>query len=137
MGKFQNINDLKVDEDAEANGVELAFANGRFISITRAGSSNKKYKSTMARVFKPHMMTTGVISASDEEASKLLKEVYAESIVVGWRGFKDAEGKEINFTKSNCIELFDDAPEIFEIVQNEASKFSNFARRDEEEAGKK
>ncbi len=137
MGKFHNINDLMVDEEAAADGVELSFANGRFITIKRAGASNKKYKSTMARVFKPHMMTTGLISASDEEAIKLLEEVYAEAIVTGWRGFKDAEGKEIIFTKGNCVELFKDAPEIFEILQGEASKFSNFARRDEEDAGKK
>ncbi len=137
MGKFNNINDLIADEKAEETGIDLAFGNGRFITVSRSCANNKKYKTTMARVFKPHTMTTGLITASDEEAVELLQEVYAEAIVLGWRGFKDSDDKEIAFNKENCIELFSEAPEIFDTVQREAAKFTNFARRDEETAAKK
>ena len=136
MGKFTNINDLQVDEDLQKDGIDLAFGNGRFITVTRTGSTNRKYKTVLSRVFRPYTSATGVMTATDEEATHLLKEVYAESVVVGWRGFKDAEDKEIPFNKSNCIELFTDAPELFDVVQSEAAKFSNFAQREVEQAGK-
>lgn len=136
MGKFNNILDLTEDETAETEGVELAFGKGRFITILRAGAGNRKYKSAMARVFKPYISVNGSISASDEEATELLKEVYAESIVIGWRGFQDTDDAEIPFNKQNCIELFDASPEIFSNVQEQAGKFSNFARREVDDAGK-
>lgn len=136
MGKFKNITDLTADDEVEKEGVELSFGKGRFVTIKRSGSSNRKYKSALARIFKPYLSVSGVISASDDEATDLLKEVYAESVVVGWRGFKDNAGKEMDFSKKHCIELFTEAPEVFEHIQAEAAKFSNFARRDEEEAGK-
>ena len=134
--KFNNIEDLQVDEDLATDGIDLAFGNGRFITIVRTGSTNRKYKAVLARVFKPYTSATGIMTATDDEATKLLKDVYAETVVVGWRGFKDAQKKDIPFTKPNCVELFDEAPELFDVVQTEAAKFSNFARRDVEQAGK-
>ena len=134
--EFGNITDMLADEDAERNGIDLAFGNGRFIVITRSGMSNRKYKSVMSRVFKPHQNVSGAVSMSDDVALDLMKEVYAESVVIGWRGFVDGEGKNIPFSKETCIELFKASPNIFEIVQAESAKFSNFARREIEESGK-
>lgn len=136
MGKFNNIADLQADDSLLKEGIDLSFGNSRFITVTRTGANNRKYKTVLARIFKPYTSATGVMTASDDEATKLLKEVYAESVVLGWRGFTDIEKKEIPFNKKNCIELFDDAPEIFDIVQIEAAKFSNFAQREVEQAGK-
>ena len=106
MGKFSNINDLQSDDASEKLGIDLAFGNGRFITIRRSASTNRKYKTTLARLFKPYTSTTGVITSSDDEARDLLKEVYAEAIVVGWKGFAGADGNDIAFNKKNCIELF-------------------------------
>lgn len=136
MGKFKNIIDLTADEAAEAEGVELSFGKGRFITVKRSGVANRKYKACMARIFKPYMAVNGVVTASDEEATILLQEVYAETVVVGWRGFLDNADKEMTFSKKHCMELFTEAPELFEHVQDQAGKFSNFARRDVEESGK-
>lgn len=137
MGKFKNINDLKSDEELETDGIDLAFGNNRFVTILRSGATNRKYKTTLARVFKPYTSAAGLLTATDDEATELLREVYSEAVVKGWRGFLDTENKEIPYTKANCIELFKDAPEIFDIVQTEAAKFSNFARREAEASGKK
>lgn len=136
MGKFKNINDMKVDEDAEKDGIELSFGLGRFITITRAGPSNRKYKVTMAKVFKPHQSIGGVLKIGDDAADDLMKEVYADSVVTGWRGFIGNDDKEIQFNKKNCLELFNESPEIYDSVRTESAKFSNFARRDVEVGGK-
>ena len=134
--KFGNISDLQADEMVEKEGIELAFGKGRVLIVTRSGLANRRYRTVLARAMKPYTSATGVITGSDEEVTDKLYEVYAEAVVLGWRGFKDSEGKDIPFNKSNCVELFTDAPEIFEVVRNESAKFSNFARRDTEEAGK-
>jgi len=136
MGNFANIDDYKSDEKAENDGIDLSFGNARFITITRAGSSNRKYKSVMGRLFKPHTKATGELSLSDDEANDLMKKVYAESIVVGWRGFKDESKKDIPFSKENCFELFTVSPEIFDIVREQSAKFSNFARGEAQDSGK-
>ena len=136
MGKFNNIVDLTADEEVEKEGIELSFGKGRFITIVRSGATNRKYKSTMARVFKPYLSVSGVVSASDEEATELLHKVYSETVVIGWKGFKDNADKDMPFSAKHCMELFKEAPEVFEHVKLEAEKFSNFARRDEQEAGK-
>lgn len=136
MGKFNNITDLQSDERIEEDGVDLNFGKGRVITIRRAAASNRKYKTAMARTFKPHQKIGGTLTVDDETAEQLLREVYAESIVVGWKGFIGPDGKHVTFSKANCIELFTDAPEIFDHVKNESAKFSNFAKGDVEAAGK-
>ena len=134
--KFANITDMLSDEKAEKDGVELAFGNGRFIVVMRSGVANRNYKSVMSRIFKPHQNVTGAVSMTDAAALSLIKEVYAEAVVLDWRGFVDAEGKNIPYSKNNCVDLFTASPQIFEIVQSESAKFSNFARREIEESGK-
>ena len=133
---FGNISDMQADPVAEETGIDLAFGNGRFITVKRSGSSNREYRACMKRVFEPHQKPGGALSTTDDVATELLKEVYAESIVVGWKGFKDGEGKDIPYTKANCIALFENADEIFDHVQTEASRFSNFARKEIEDSGK-
>lgn len=136
MGKFTNIEDYEADEKLEEVGIDLSFGKGRFITIVRSGLTNRKYRSVLASTFKPHTIANGKISLSDDEANDLMKKVYAKSVVIGWKGFKDKDNKDIPFNEKNCVELFTDSPEIYNIVQDQSSKFSNFAIGEVKDAGK-
>lgn len=136
MGKFNNIIDLQADETVEADGVDINFGKGRVITIRRSSAKNREYKAAMSRVFKPHQKIGGMLTIDDESAEKLLVQVYSETVVVGWKGFIDDKGAQIPFSRSNCIELLTDAPEVFEHIKNESARFSNFAKEDIEQAGK-
>lgn len=135
MGKFGNITDLQADKDLETQGIDLAFGGGRFITVARSGGSNRKYRTLMAEVYKPHKRALENGTLDDDTAGRLLREVFAKTVVLGWKGWKYADGKEIPYSGKACEELFEEAPEVFDIVQDESGKFANFAVQEVEEAG--
>ena len=65
-----------------------------------------------------------------------MREVYAETIVLGWDNVQDAEGNDLAFSKENVIKLFTDLPELFEDVQNAASTQALFRQETLEQEAK-
>ena len=132
---FSNVVDLQTDPDLERDGVRLAFGNGRYITIARAGGENRKYRSVMTEAYKPHKSALERGTLDDDTAAELMRGVFAKSIVLGWEGWLDKNGDEIPYTWDSCKELFKEAPEVFSIVRDEADKFSNFARQEVADSG--
>lgn len=132
---FSNVVDLQSDGDLEKNGIDLAFGHGRVITVARAGGSNRKYRTTLADAYKPHKAALERGTLDEETAARMLREVFARSVVLGWSGWLDEEGDEIPFNVENCMALFEEAPEIFRMVQDESEKFANFAKKEVEDSG--
>jgi len=135
MGKFGNIADLQADKILETQGIDLAFGGGRVITVARSGGSNRKYRSMMAEVYKPHKRALENGTLDDETAGRLLREVFAKTVVLDWKGWTDENGEPVPFSFENCVSLFEDAPEIFDVVQDESGKFSNFSMQEVEDTG--
>lgn len=112
-------------KDIETKGITLDF--GDFIfHIARAGGSNKKYTKAMERIFKKHRKALQTGTLPPEVQNKLMIEVFAESVVLGWTGVVDAEGNEMPFNKENVVKLFTDLPELFQQVLDDAQNFQLF-----------
>lgn len=135
MGKFGNIRDLQTDKQMEQEGIELSFDHGRFITIARAGGSNRKYRVSLMKAHEPHKRALEYGSLDEDTAQNLLHTVFAESIVLSWKGWKDDDGNELEYSVENVIQLFREAPEIFSSIRDESEKLSNFARKEVEDSG--
>jgi hypothetical protein len=72
----------------------------------------------------------------DGTAERLLAETYAEAVIIGWSGVKNAKGKPLEFDKKACIELLLDLPELFKDIQEQAGRAANFRRAGIEAAAK-
>ena len=62
----------------------------------------------------------------NDVADKITKEVYAQTVVLGWENVEDENGEELEFSVANCIKLFTDLPELWSDIQQQATRASLF-----------
>lgn len=133
---MSNVYDIfKTDKKLEAEkGIELDYEDFSF-QILRASSANKKFMKSYSKITKKYekQLDRGILGPEKNE--KIMHRLYAESIVIGWKGIKDEKGKEIPFSSENCIKLFVDLPELYLVIHQEANNMNNF--RGETEKAKK
>lgn len=126
----------KTNKDLESGkGVELDFGDFAF-TILRAGNLNKDYDKAAKKFSKKYQRQIRDESIDKEVAKKILIKVYADAVIIGWRGITDESGKVLSFSKENCIKLFTDLPDLFDTVHEEANKFTNFLSEGTEDAKK-
>lgn len=130
----------ETDDNAEKTGIEVQFGPKTFIKLARAGGANKAFQKAAEREFRPHRQAIerGVIDI--DMTNDLLKKVYAETIVLGWRGVLDpktitygadgepdfSQAKELPFSKENALYLFRELPELFNDLKEQAENAANF-----------
>ena len=105
------------------------YPNIKFL-LAHAGISNKKFQSLI--------METNLISLLDGKGDMdmtqdlnlvqdKLYDLYAKTIVKGWRGLKDDKTNEnYPYTQENCLKLFKEYPELFQKISKEAGDQSNY-----------
>lgn len=141
---------FKNDENLETKGVELDYGDFR-ITVARAGGTNKKFPKTFEAKTRPYRRAIAAGTLDPEVDRKVMAEVYADSVVLGWaRNVKNEDGsvtvkngvipgpdgEDIPFTKANVIKLFMDLPDLFADVVEQAGKIGLF-REDEKEVDAK
>ena len=122
---------FKTDETLEKQGIQLSYGNNDngeeiLIIISRAGSSNSNYTRVVEAKTKPYRRQIQAETLPRDVSDKIMREVYAESIVLGWSGVCDQDGNSLSFTKENVIKIFTDLPDLFEDVKEQANKASLF-----------
>jgi len=118
---------FETDGNLETEGLWLDYGDAR-IKIARAGGSNKRYEKRLEVLSRPHKRLMKADRMPLREMNKLLKQVYAESVVLGWEGVTDREGNVMPFSAENCIRLFDDLPDLWEDVLEQARNSAIFRR---------
>lgn len=131
----------KTSADLETKGVIFEYSlddNGKPINfrIARAGGANTKYSTVLAKLVKPYRRQLQTETVSPDTIQRIMREVYAETIVLGWENVRDENGNEMEFTKENVIKLFTDLPDVFETIQEFANGNSAFLESNLELAAK-
>src|SRR5262245_47767066 len=110
--KIANVEDWKTDESLVEGGAPCDIGEDRVLFVKRAGTRNRTFMAAVAGI------------NTQDEASAM--QVFARTIVVGWRGLRDDQGKDVAFTSDECVELFRTCPEIFAEVALFAARRANF-----------
>ena len=113
------------DKTLEKEGIVLDYGDFK-IKVARAGGSNAAFQKALTSKIRPYKRQLDAGTIPDDVAEKLFLEVYAESVVLGWEGVTDEDGKPLPFSKENAVKLFSDLPDLFRGVQNQAAAISNF-----------
>ena len=95
------------------------------IEISQAGDSNTKFRRAMERLMAPY----SALKASDipkSVADRILRQAFAEGVVVGWSNVRDRDGNVLEFNQENVVKLFTEIPALFRKVQEHAFDASNF-----------
>lgn len=126
---------FSTDSKKETQGVEVDYGDFQ-ITIARAGSANKKYQKVLALKTKPIRRALAAGKANPQQVVAIMREVFAQSVVLGWKGVKGKDGKNLPFNEKNCVQLFKDLPEFFADIQEQASGIDLFREDDlEQDAG--
>jgi hypothetical protein len=122
---------FQTDESLEKTGILLEYgetAAGKpiCIRIARAGGANKQYEKRLEAATKPIRRQLQNETAESAQLVRILRKVYAETVVLGWENVEDRDGKPIPFTVDNCIQLFTDLPDLFMDVQEQSRRAALF-----------
>lgn len=142
-GKLDNPFALfETDQEVEQKGVELDYG-AFYFTIARAGGANSRYKKVMAAKTKPFRRLIQEGRMPEAKSKELMHEAVAETVVLGWGSKKHGHGKmigkqgeAIDFTHANVIKLFNDLPDMFQDLWEQANSVALFrATEEEEDAG--
>ena len=123
-----------VDEQLLKAGVDVRFGADCFITLKHAGPTNREYQAALTeRVTRNWSAFNGHDRLAAQEA--IAQEIFAEQIVIGWRGV-ELDSQELPFNRENVLKLFRRFPVVWERVQLEAGRLSNFQREAVGSAGK-
>lgn len=124
------------DKKAEQEGIILDYGDGMEIRIARAGGSNVKFEKAVQQKMRKYGLQAKHDLLEPEQQREIFREVLAETVVLGWKGFTDPDGKPLDFTKDNVIKVFTDLPDLFDDVLEQSRKSGLFKQNIlEEEAG--
>lgn len=116
---------FRTDKTLEKEGIVLDYGDFK-IKVARAGGANAAFQKALAAKVRPYKRQLDAGTIPDDVAEKLFLDVYAESVVLGWEGVTDENGKPLPYSKENAVKLFSDLPDLFRDVQNQAAAISNF-----------
>ena len=125
---MHSIYDLfATDPKAEAEeGLVLDYGGFGRITIRRAGGANKAFARALESRLRPYRRQMQAGTLDEAVAERLLAEVYAETVLLGWDGITGRDGQDIAFTPQAAAQLLTDLPELFRDVQEQAQKAANF-----------
>ena len=128
MGTYDHF---KRNEDREQQGITLDLGGVGKFKMARAGGSNKRYQQCLERGMRPHRKAFQQGTLNEEVANKILLDTFIDSVLLGWDGVTDQNGKAMPYTKDNARKLMGDLPDLFVALRDAASDMSLF--RDEEQ----
>lgn len=111
----------KTDPQKEKAGVEVEYGfrhdkPTKFL-IARAGGANDRFARILDQKLKPYRRMVQSDTMDTALSERLLKEAYAEAIVLGWTNVGDENDKDLEFSVANVIKLFTDLPDLFIDIQ--------------------
>lgn len=134
MSKSLLYSQFKTSDNLEKTGVWLQYGEegGKpvRIRIARAGGGNVAYRKALDKVTRPHKKAIQMETLSPEMNKKLLMEVYADTVILGWENINDENGTPMGFNRDNVMKLLGDLPDIFDDIVAQAQTMAIF--RDEE-----
>ena len=106
------------------------------ILLARAGGRNSAYDAAMLRAGRPHRRLLEAGMAPPQLMDEILAEVYAETVVKGWRGLEDEDGNPIPYSRAKAAELLRAHPDFCDFVRDAAMSAQTFTRIDSEVVAK-
>lgn len=131
------------DKDLEKKGIDLQYGtttrgtvviNGEetpkqvpvIFTIARAGGHNARFDKVFEHKTKPYKRMIQTDSLDPELGKTLMRETYAETVVLGWQNVQGSDGEFLEFTQANVIQILTDLPDLFVDIQVQANKQALF-----------
>jgi hypothetical protein len=123
---------FKNNETLETGGVTLDYGSFKIV-VARAGGSNKRFAKALEAKLRPHRRAVETGTLDETLNRRLLVEVYAETVILGWENMQDEAGEALAFTRENVMKVMTDLPDLFADVVEQTNKVAIFKDMGEED----
>ncbi len=99
------------------------------VKMARAGGANLGFTKAMELKTRDHRKRGGAFEGDKvdvELANELMKEAFAETIILDWKGITNKEGKKVAYSPAAAIKLLQDLPDLFIELREAAGSAANF-----------
>lgn len=97
---------FKQDINKAEQGSWVDIGDGAKVKIARIG--NKNYQDRVMELLKPYKQSIRNKTVSDRVIEDVINIALAETVLVGWEGFKDDNGEEVPYNKGNALKYLQD-----------------------------
>lgn len=130
---------FETDRSLEKTGIDLDYGPNKklpvnekgehpstIIRIARAGGANDLYLKRLEAKAKPHRRQIQHETIERAQLENIVKEVYAETVVLSWENVTDRSGNLLEFTKENVLQVLSDLPDLYADIQAQAQTAALF-----------
>lgn len=122
---------FQTDTTLETTGIDLQYGTNSknlpiLIHIARAGGANKAYTKRMEALVKPYRRQIQNETIDRVVLDGIVKQVFAETVLLGWQNVEDKDDKPITFSAANALKLFEDLPDLYADISEQAQKAALF-----------
>lgn len=136
MNLYKNF---ETDKKCETEGIEVRYGDDEETAPTfvvkRAGGSNTGYQKAMRKALRPFQKLIAHDLMTPEQENSVIKKVFINHLLIGWRNVSDRDGNPLPFSKENAEKLFSDLPDLLEDLVSQSKNASAFkAHLDEDDS---
>jgi hypothetical protein len=122
----KNVFDVfETDEKLENNGVVFDCGFGKF-KLAYVG--NPEFQKAYAEAMKPYAEASARGLLDGNIQLRVLREVYAKTIIKGWSEVYGRDGEEIPYSYENALKLTEELPRLFGMIREWAGNFANYRK---------
>jgi hypothetical protein len=117
----------ETDNELEKKGICLQFGEAKFY-VKRAGGANEDFDKKFEEKTRSVSNRLQLQALSEEQSSRLMQEVYFESVMINWEGVTDRKGNPLPYNRENFLTLMRDLPVVWRALRTEAANHENFRK---------
>ncbi len=114
------------DQSKEAEGFWHPITDTISILMARAGGMNSRFSKALEKKIRPHRRKIENEDMDTTLANSIMLEVFAETVILDWKGVNDDKGKPLPCTKENVLNILVELPDLFAELRDAAGKQANF-----------
>lgn len=120
-----DLSTFETDRQLEVDGVWVDIGDEDETQLLIARIGNPNYNRLIRARLKPHKNLLQRDALPMEMQEKILNEVIAETVLLGWKNLK-YKGKKINYSSDRALEMLNNISDFRELVMEIANSMETF-----------
>ena len=123
----------ETDMDKEIEGFWHEVNKKIKVKLARAGGANLSFTKAMEEKTRDHRKRGGAFEGQKvdvELATDLMKQAFAETIILDWKGFTKKDGKPLAYSAKVAYDLMVSLPDLFNELRDAAGEAANYRSED-------
>ncbi len=121
------------DPEAEEAGVWVEAGDGLRLRVAR--TNNARYRRALAEAARPNREALRG-PGGPELLDRILLDVFADTVLLGWEGLEDEEGKPLPYSRAVARQCLERSRDFRDLVGSLAERQEQFRKKEAEAAGK-